>query len=189
MVRTLCACTPMECSRFRGVRPRRAVHTQCRVFWSPSRAFYTQCRVDVPPVGAFPTTPLRSHVTTPNVRTTSRSHSTSVQTRDGFVTATLALRHLLHQLAYSHTRTQSPPFSPRQRAESSETLTTVSQGLKKAPFSGSGGPSRKQKYSTQKLQGRRMYGGHSQQSIFQWLGPQSRPKPTKMQTPSAHSNE
>ena len=184
----------MECSRFRGVRQRRAVHTQCRVFWSPSRAFYTQCRVDVPPVGAFPTIPLRSHVTTANVRTTSRSHSTSVQTRDGFVTAMyLALRHLLHPLAYSHTRTQSPPFSPRQRAESSETPTTVSQSLKKAPFSGSGGPSRKQKYSTQNLQGRRMYGGHSQQfaaeSIFQRLGPQSRPKPTKMQTPSANSNE
>ena len=57
----------------------------------------------------------------------------------------------------------------------------TSLGKGKALFSGSGGFSRKQKYSTQystqNPQGRRMYGGHSQHyaagSIFQRLGPQS----------------
>ena len=66
-------------------------------------------------------------------------------------------------------------------------------GKRKTPFSGNGGPTKKQRFPAQNPQGRRGYGVHQQQfsagSIFQRLGPQFRTKPTKPQTPSSNSNK
>ena len=66
-------------------------------------------------------------------------------------------------------------------------------GKRKAPFSNSGGPTKKQKYPSQNPRGRRMYGvpphQYSAGSIFQRLGPQRPNKPTKMQVSGTSNNK